>query len=192
MTKDHGKPNHFMQWRNCSRLSLLEATIHLGLHNEGELWDIEYTKSPAPTDLIIKMIKLYKVKILSVRQPWANWLTEGLKTIEIRSRNSHYRGPLLIHSSQKPDKNILEFKSSSARAHLGFEINPRGCIIGSVDLIAVKKYFTRHDWHVDRPKHYNPISWYKNGLHGLILNNAKKLPEPIPVNGKLGLWKWKG
>ena len=36
------------------------------------------------------------MKSLSVRQPWASLIASGQKTLEIRSRRTHLRGPLLI------------------------------------------------------------------------------------------------
>jgi hypothetical protein len=39
------------------------------------------------------------MKALSVRAPWAEMIASGAKSIEIRSRRTHYRGPLLICQS---------------------------------------------------------------------------------------------
>ena len=39
------------------------------------------------------------MKALSVRSPWAGMIADGVKTLEIRSRRTHYRGPLLICQS---------------------------------------------------------------------------------------------
>lgn len=44
------------------------------------------------------------MKTLSVRQPWATYIAEGLKKLEIRSWQTKYRGPLLISASGKPYK----------------------------------------------------------------------------------------
>ena len=43
------------------------------------------------------------LKALSVQQPWANLIADGNKTIEVRSKSTSYRGPLLIVSSKRPD-----------------------------------------------------------------------------------------
>jgi hypothetical protein len=40
------------------------------------------------------------VKALSVRAPWAGLIADGTKTLEIRSRLTHYRGELLICQSR--------------------------------------------------------------------------------------------
>ena len=40
------------------------------------------------------------MKALSVRAPWAGMIAEGTKSLEIRSRRTHYRGELLICESR--------------------------------------------------------------------------------------------
>ncbi len=39
------------------------------------------------------------MKALSVRAPWARLIASGQKTVELRSRRTHYRGELLICES---------------------------------------------------------------------------------------------
>lgn len=41
------------------------------------------------------------MKLLSVRQPWANLIAMGHKSIETRSWPTKYRGPLAIHAGKK-------------------------------------------------------------------------------------------
>lgn len=41
------------------------------------------------------------MKALSVRQPWADKIARGEKTIEVRTWGTRYRGPLLICASAK-------------------------------------------------------------------------------------------
>lgn len=42
---------------------------------------------------------LAQLPALSVRQPYAWLIVQGIKTLENRSWRTHYRGPLLIHAS---------------------------------------------------------------------------------------------
>jgi hypothetical protein len=42
------------------------------------------------------------MKALSLKQPWANLVAAGRKTIETRTWRTEYRGPILIVSSQQP------------------------------------------------------------------------------------------
>jgi hypothetical protein len=41
------------------------------------------------------------VKALTLHQPWATAIAEGIKTIETRSWSTSYRGPLAIHAGSK-------------------------------------------------------------------------------------------
>lgn len=45
-----------------------------------------------------------KMKILSIRQPWAYLITRGPKDIENRNWPTKYRGPVLIHASLHLDR----------------------------------------------------------------------------------------
>lgn len=51
------------------------------------------------------------MKTLSVHQPWAELIALGLKSVELRSWETRYRGPLLICSTRRaddPDKWVQE------------------------------------------------------------------------------------
>ena len=49
------------------------------------------------------------MKCLSLRQPYAELLVSGKKTIELRKWNTNFRGKFLIHAS----KNVNKKKSKS-------------------------------------------------------------------------------
>ena len=40
------------------------------------------------------------MKVLSVKQPWAAFLVNGIKDIENRTRRTTFRGRILIHASK--------------------------------------------------------------------------------------------
>lgn len=42
------------------------------------------------------------MKAISLKQPWANFIASGQKTIETRTWSTLYRGPLLIVSTKNP------------------------------------------------------------------------------------------
>lgn len=48
------------------------------------------------------------MKCLSVEQPFAELIVQGRRTIEIRTRNTKFRGEFLIHASHKIDKDICK------------------------------------------------------------------------------------
>ena len=76
------------------------------------------------------IIKQLIMKSLSVKQPWANLLVEGVKTIEVRSWSTPHRGPLLICASGSP-KNIFWKDAEDNQIRVFYA----GCMIGIVDLL---------------------------------------------------------
>lgn len=119
-------------------------------------------------------------KALSVKQPYADLLTRVVfwdesgeyhaeKTIEVRSRNTNYRGDLLVCASAKPE---LTGRMS-------------GVTCGFVELYDVKpiEQFTPEDWAAtcipekDRPR---------NG-YGWMMRNPRRVVE-MPIKGQLGVY----
>lgn len=49
------------------------------------------------------MIDLTKYPVLSVRQPWAWLIVQGIKDVENRTWRTSYRGPIYIHAGQTID-----------------------------------------------------------------------------------------
>jgi len=116
---------------------------------------------------------------LSVRQPWANLLVWGLKTIEVRSWSTNYRGPLLIHASKKVDE----------IGNKRFPMNNQalGAVVGQVDLIDVKP-FTVELWSDLADSHLD-LGPYFSGLYAWYVTNPIPFDEPIPFPGKTKLFR---
>ncbi len=117
------------------------------------------------------------MRALSVRQPWASLIAIGEKTIELRSWRTHYRGPVLIVASARPDR----------RADLGALAcrtldRPHGVAVALVELYDVRP-FARAD---ERQSLFNPgeaptFSW--------LLRGARALEPPyVPLVGRLGIF----
>lgn len=120
-------------------------------------------------------------KALSVKQPYADLLMRVVfrddagerhagKTIEVRSRNTKYRGDVLICSSAFP---VIPG-------------HPAGVTCGLVELYDVKPVseFTNDDWlHTCIPEHLRPTSGY-----GWLMRNPRRVVE-MPVTGKLGFYE---
>ena len=69
------------------------------------------------------------MKALTLKQPWATLVAEGIKQYEFRSWKTNYRGKILIHAGVGIDKeNMEKFKN----LNLDF---PAGKIIAEVELI---------------------------------------------------------
>jgi len=71
------------------------------------------------------------MRALSVRQPWAELIILGHKTIEVRSRRTHLRERVFIYAS----KNRIEPAEEARIAQVyGVEVDglPRGVLVGTI------------------------------------------------------------
>ena len=118
------------------------------------------------------------MKALSLKQPFAERVVSGKKTIELRNWNTKFRGKFMIHASKVPDKTAME--------RFGFEYLPLGVIVGEAELVDVKIYNSDEEHAKDKTKHLASGSW---GKHGFVLGKVKRI-EPIPAKGMLGFWEF--
>jgi hypothetical protein len=103
-------------------------------------------------------------RALSVRQPYAEQIMQGTKTIEYRSFRTNIRGRVYIHASLTPGPDG-EFRKLGATVE-DFE---KGVIIGTVEIIDCTGVPEDYEWHLARPirldqtikpeKHPQPV-WF--------------------------------
>jgi hypothetical protein len=119
------------------------------------------------------------MKALSLKQPWAEFVADGKKTVELRKWNTKFRGEFLIHASKIPDMEAMK--------KFGFPENslPLGVIIGKASLVDVKKYKNEGEFAKDASLHLATREW---GDYGFVLDKISKLDKPIPALGKLNFW----
>ncbi len=118
------------------------------------------------------------MKVLSLKQPFAELVVSGKKKIELRKWNTKFRGEFLIHASKTSHKESLK--------KFGFEKLPTGCIVGKAILKDVKYYKDQKEFEKDKDLHLASSSW---GNYGFILEEAERINE-IPCNGKLNFWEF--
>lgn len=138
------------------------------------------------------------MKAISIKQPYASLICEGIKDIENRSWQTHYRGPIYIHASAKPTK--LKFKIPNQASIQEIIISTMlnkveeedlfSCIIGQVDIVdcvinhksiwSEKTIYDEDDFDKEDPK---PIwNW--------VLANPVLFDKPIiNIKGKLSFWE---
>ena len=104
------------------------------------------------------------MRVITLKQPWATLVAEGLKKYEFRSWKYSYRGELLIHAGKGIDKDAmkkfehLNLKYSQSRIvakvrildciELNDEINKK--IISENELVYGHKYDrTGYDWKLE-------------------------------------------
>jgi len=104
-------------------------------------------------------------KAISLKQPWANLVASGAKTIETRKWSTNYRGDLVICSSQNP------------------KIEPYGKALCIVELYDIKPMTKEHEKKACIKAYSKANAWF--------LRNLRKIDTPIPVKGSLGIFDLK-
>ena len=120
------------------------------------------------------------MKALSFRQPWAELILQGRKTMDLRTYHTRYRGVLAVHASQT-------IETEMCGEH---DLNPhnldRGGVVGMVELLDVilldEAAYNEH-----LAAHLAGRRW-REGLYGWILAHPERLPEFIPARGRTNLF----
>jgi len=126
------------------------------------------------------------MKVITLKQPYATLVAEGLKEYEFRTWKTKYRGEILIHAGKGIDKEAMK-----RYEHLGLNY-PSGCIIARVNLtdcIKVDDDFRKELIDKNRIIYYNLVENPEWEGYGFKIENVKKI-EPIYVNGKLSFWDY--
>jgi hypothetical protein len=121
-----------------------------------------------------------KIKALSFRQPWAELVIQGAKTIDLRTWKTNYRGPLAVYASQTIEKEACR------DYELDDDHLTTGAIIGVVDLIDVIK-LDETMYAKKSPEHLNARS-FREPMYAWEISKPYRLPEPKPVRGRLNLF----
>lgn len=120
------------------------------------------------------------MKALSFRQPWAELILQGRKTMDLRTYNTHYRGSLAIHASQK-------METEQCKEHgLTLDDLDAGGIVGTVELVDVIP-LDEVTYRENLEAHLAGRRW-REGLYGWVLAHPKRLPEFMPARGRTNLF----
>jgi len=128
------------------------------------------------------------MKALSLKQPYAELVVSGKKTIELRKWKTNFRGEFLIHASKSVGEFLIHASKSvntNAMERFGFSDLPLGCIVGKARLLEVKEYKTDEEHIADKDKHLASSVW---GKYGFVLCDVVRV-EPTPAKGKLNFWE---
>ena len=121
------------------------------------------------------------MKVLTLKQPWATLVSEGIKEYEFRSWKTNYRGKVLIHAGAGIDKKEMErFKDLNLKY-------PSKRIIAEVE---IEDCFELDDKLNQKIISENNIAYGSKIRTGYAwkLKNVKKIKSNKEINGKLGLW----
>ena len=119
------------------------------------------------------------MKALTIKQPWAHLITIGRKTIETRTWYSSYRGPLAIHAGRSGDWMAMGFLASHRPDLVPTDDYAKGVITATADMVDCRPLATADE---------EAAVCECDGLQGFVLENIRRLDEPIPTRGQLGLW----
>lgn len=124
-------------------------------------------------------------KALSVRQPDAWFLVQGIKTCENRTWSTTYRGTLIIHAGSKAmtkdDRAYLRDICEQLELPVPSPDDPHlqtGGLIGAVHLAEV----------TDKPDPDWELGWWDGESLAWLMDGALTFDEFIPLKGKLGLF----
>lgn len=146
------------------------------------------------------------MRALTMTQPWASLVAIGENTIETRSWTTRYRGPIAIHAAKSFPAaaralcRASPFRETLARGgYLGADELPLGAIIATARLDSVLA-FDRSSLRDVRararrgelPRHEADFGDFSPGRFGFVLRDVRRILEPIPARGMLGLWKLPG
>ena len=119
------------------------------------------------------------MKALSIRQPWAELILQGRKTIEVRSWDTDHRGPLWLHTGKFADPELDR--------RFGIANPPRGAFVGRIILESISPIDPAR-WQTWRNLHLDP-GGYQPGMLAWILSSPERLTVPLPAPGKLKLYE---
>ena len=130
------------------------------------------------------------MKVLSLTEPYATLIKNGMKTIETRSWKTNYRGKLYIHASStkipKAYKDNKELMSLVDINNLNY-----GNIICMCDLVDCVEMTDEFINDIKRNKKNEYLTGvYSNGRYAWIFNNIEILDNPIKAKGHLGIWNY--
>ena len=120
------------------------------------------------------------MKALSIRQPWAELILQGRKTIELRTWRTDTRGRFAIHAGQTVEE----------EACIAYGLDParvvRGALVGTVQLADILR-LDEAVWEVLRDQHLS-LRDFPGPMFGWRLEDPQRLPQPIPLRGRMSLF----
>lgn len=119
---------------------------------------------------------------LGIRQPWAELILRGIKTVEVRSLDTKQRGTIYVYASKKlADQSFAE--TAIQKYDLDVESLPRGVLVGTVEIIETGPADEDEESAACVPAEY------LDGRFAWRLANAARLEPPVaPRFLPYGVW----
>ena len=126
------------------------------------------------------------VKVLSLKEPYATLIAEGIKHIETRSWKTNYRGEIYIHAS----KTILSTKDNPKLDTIVKKLNlkPTYILCKAIlkDCILMDEKFLKE---IEKNQLEKLCGIYEKGRYAWLLTDIEII-KPIKAKGSLGLWNF--
>jgi hypothetical protein len=114
---------------------------------------------------------------MSFRQPRAEQIVRGEKTVDIRSWHVHYRGDLAVHASSK--------RRDARCRQLGFDPHALdyGALIGLVEIVDIEP-IDGPRYEALRGQHLRDTPFPGSPCYAWHVTNARRFDEPVPYRGR--------
>lgn len=121
------------------------------------------------------------MRVITLKQPWASLVAEGLKEYEFRNMKYSYRGKILIHAGKGIDKEAME---RVKKLNLNY---PKSQIVAEVEIVDCIKIDKEFNKFINDLK--SPVYGSKNRTgYAWKLANVKKINDNTIISGKQGIW----
>ena len=123
------------------------------------------------------------MKVITLKQPWATLVAEGIKQYEFRSWKYNYRGEILIHAGAGIDKDAMKKVESLNLEYPQKKIIAKVTIEDCMELNEdLNKEICSSNGMVYGNKNRTGFVWK--------LKDAKKIDVDNNISGKQGIWNY--
>lgn len=126
------------------------------------------------------------VRALTLTQPWADAVASGTKQWETRSWRTDYRGPLLIHAAKGFPAEAKRFAEAQRALGRGAPRVALGAVVAIASLFDVRP---AEEVALEVSAIERLYGDYTPGRYAWRLEHVRRLAEPVPATGALGLWR---
>ena len=122
------------------------------------------------------------MKVITLKQPWATLVAEGLKKYEFRSWKLNYRGEILIHAGKGIDKDAMDkFK------HLNLNF-PHSRIVARVNILDCIELNQEINKNIIKQNELVYGHKYNRTGYAWKLEVIEKINNNKEVSGKQAIW----
>lgn len=139
------------------------------------------------------------MKAITIIQPYAELIARGDKRVENRTWVTHYRGPLAIHAGVARSYQGCDVRAIAETHGVDASELVFGCVVAVAELVDCVKMAEnrgrdsqrqpfvvpvwareKYPWLIDHHYATGPVCW--------VLQNVRRLSEPVRAVGWQGLW----